>query len=342
MNSKTYISEKKQIPNNNTKNVQINNQTQHQNQAPHINNQNNQNNNNGNNNLIDLNCRKNKQDMVPKKQIIQTKRESVDNNKNSGFKTPDGNNNKTGGFMTPDGNDNKHITTNVNHIEYECKKCKKEIKLINTEKKYCEKCFKQEIFAEYLIYLQDENTIKELKEIKDYLENKCKLHKYLDIYNTNFENKLYLKNIYNNIKQKKCIFSEEDNCQSFRLPCNCNLCPHLYDFLKKWSFKRRFVCICYRIYGRRDMMKLGVIFYEKNKDISEKITDYFQERLCSFCCLCKQKFVGKPYKLEIVKSNFDTNFKLNQESLDGFIKTFDHLICEKCKTNLKKDFMCPI
>jgi hypothetical protein len=339
MNSKRFISQKKQIPNNNANQAQNNNQIQYQNQDPHVNNQNNQNNNNGNKNLVDLNCRKNRQDMIPKKQIIPTKRGSVDNNKNGGFSTPDGNKNKNIEFKTPDGNDNKGIATNINHKECKCKICNKEIKLLNTEREYCEECFKQDIFNEYLKCIQDEKSI---KEIKEHLENNYKLNKNLDIYNTNFENKLYLENIYNSIHHKKCIFSEKENCYNIKLPCNCNLCPHLYEFLKVYIFKRSFKCICFHRYTRRDMMKLWVIFYEKNKDISKKISDYFQERLPKECCICDEKLYGKGYPLEIAKSNFDTQFKLNQESLDGFIKTFNHNICEKCKTHSKKDFKCCI
>ena len=239
---------------------------------------------------------------------------------------------------------NNNITQNKqkqNLHNLKCKKCLKDIQLINKEKIYCESCSKQNLYNYFLNYIQ--NNKDPIITFIDKFNNNKNFNDYLNIYNTNFNNKLEKNVIINNIKNKICFFGESGN-KYYKLPCNCNLCSHLNDYFKQFNFNNRFICKCGVCYSRNDMIKLGVFFKKKNQDISKKISKYFQERTTNNCCICGTRlpntnhFFNRPLSSSSYKI-----LNVNENSLNDFINTYRHYICGQCKKKYtKKEFKCQI
>ena len=336
INNKNHQKINEPFNNNNHQHAYNNNNNNYQNNNNLIN----RNNNNLNNdNLNYANNQKNKGEMDPKRVINSPKKPQKKDNekKNIGFTTPDGNTNKRIGFATPDGNNNDRQKTMT-----KCKKCQKDIQLINIEKIYCESCSKQHLYNYCLDFIQNNNQDPIITLI-DKFNNSKSLNEYLNIYNTNFNHKLDKNVIINNIKGKICIFGESGNKYD-KLPCNCNLCSHLNDYFKQFDFNRRFICKCGVCYSRNDMIKLGVFFKKNNQDIFKKISKYFQERTIQICCICgkslpnKEHFFTRP-----LSSSSYIILNVNENSLNDFINTYRHYICEQCKKKYtKKEFKCQI
>ena len=225
----------------------------------------------------------------------------------------------------------------------DCQQCEREILSTNQKSTICVFCFKQKIFNLCLNMFQNEKNNNPIESLKN---NKA-FDKLIIEYNTNYKQNLDKNEIIERIKLNECILKEEDsNIEVYpKLPCGCVLCQHLDEYFKKLIFNRRFICKCKRQYEREDMIKLGVIFYEKMPDISKKITDYFQKRLISNCCLCSGKLSEKEIdnqSVQYVKKSSYTNSNANEKNLDKFINGFVHYSCDKCINNKVKNFDCKI
>lgn len=208
-----------------------------------------------------------------------------------------------------------------------------DIQINNKEYPYCKKCFKQNIFNYIFNHKQN---------VKDPIEYFFNKHKdIIDIYNSNFTQKIDKTIILNHIKNKECIFNED--CykeKKSKLPCGCFLCSHLNEFFKQFEFERRLICLCSKEYQRYEMFNLGILFFEKNNEkVSKKIINYFQERAKKNCCICNTKF------------NSNNHFKyvkficpeLKEKIAKDFFSSFMHIVCGNCMNiNLSKVFICNI
>ena len=315
------------ICNNNNNNVNNNNSNKNNNNNS-TNNKNIKNNNNTNNTVNPINNNKinnntlkgskNKimNDMRPNTTIIKKKNNTLMNNNNQ--------------------NTNENMT-----VVGSCKKCSKEIISSNKKQSNCQNCYRQKIFNFCLNYYQkdDKNPI-------EALEKNAMLNKSIIEYNNDYKEKLDKSTIIDRIKSKECFLKEDDknNSNGRLLPCGCILCSHFIEYFKIFTFNRRFICICQKKYTRIDMLRLGVILYEKQPSISKKCSDYFQKRLILNCCICDEKLNGNNKNTRFVKCISNNYLCLNETSLNIFIKTFSHYFCDKCNSSIQrnKEFECKI
>ena len=224
-------------------------------------------------------------------------------------------------------NQNEENNVKINNI---CSICHKNN--IQTKNQMCKKCFKQKLFN----YIFDHK-----QNIKDPIEHLFDKRKdIIEMYNSNFEQKIDKTIIINHIKRKECIFNEDCyNEKKIILPCGCNLCSHLIEFFKEFKFAKRFSCLCSKEYKRNEMLKLGILFFDNNNEISQKIINYFENRAKLNCCICNMQF------------NNNNNFislkficpELDKKSAKDFLCSFSHIVCEKCrKNNLARIFNCTV
>jgi hypothetical protein len=224
----------------------------------------------------------------------------------------------------------------------DCQQCEREIISANKKSTICASCFKQKIFNLCLNMFQNEKNNNPIESLK----NNKTFDKFIIEYNTNYKQNLDKNEMIERIKSNECILKEEDsNIEVYpKMPCGCILCQHLIEYFKKLIFNRRFICKCNRKYEREDMIKLGVIFCKKMKDISKKITDYFQKRLISNCCFCFEKLSEKDSdnNIKFVQKSYYINSNANEKNLDNFINGLGHYFCNKCSYNKIKSFDCKI
>ena len=182
----------------------------------------------------------------------------------------------------------------------------------------------------------------------EYNSKKYYLDNLVEIYNSNFEEKIDKNKIKNNFENKKCIFREYDSNIQYKLPCGCDLCHHFIEFFKSFSFNCHFICKCSEQYNRPLMLDLGTLFFSKsdinpNQIISKKIIiNYFNYRLSKNCCLKNEdlKEDDKQYLKNLIIKDNDRNSNQNQ---NNFLSHLNHKICQKCKSiTLPNEFYCRI
>ena len=262
-------------------------------------------------------------------------------NNNSNHKNNQGSNNinKKNDNINSNHKNIQDIPQNSNKIKNKinCQKCQKEIQLINSKHPFCEDCFKEHIFNNYMLLLQ-----KNIHPLKYYFDEKK--DDLIEIYNINFKNKIDREKFRKRRDEKKCIFYEDCSKESnFKLPCGCYLCVHMKNFLQKYNFECRFVCQCFYIYKRSEMVKLGVFFF-KTSNISQKIIDYFNNRTKKNCCICGNEITNQK---NVNKAKFhSSDFKklnLDENNLNNFLEKINHFFCsDKCSKEVFREFTCQI
>ena len=244
-------------------------------------------------------------------------------------------NNNNDNFPNNQGLTNK---ANIMADKEECQSCKKEIHIIKKKYLFCENCLKQYIFNQFI------NVIKKGYDPMKYFfeEKKSDLIEY---YNINYENKIYDNKIKNHLEKKECIFFEDCCGKShLKLPCNCYLCNHMLAFIRNYNFETRLICQCSKSYNRDDMIKLGVLFSNKNNKICQKIVGYFNHRTKSYCCICGETIINKKH-VKSAKFHSSDYKKLNidENELNNFLEIITHYFCETCSSkSIYQEFTCRI
>ena len=325
--------------NNNNEKINEHHEKNRLNQVNPKTNPNQQNKANNKNNLINI-----KDELNPEKKIIKKNKNILDINKNNNR-----NKNDNMASITPQGNidinsQNNYYsnTPNSNLYNINCQLCKEKVSLKNKNLPYCQSCLKRRLFMYYI------NSIQEDRDPYDFLLKEKNLKERIEINNINFKEKLDFKLIENNIKNRECLFCDKEvNKGKYKLPCkNCNLCEHFTIYFEKdYNFEKSFKCKCRHNYNRIDMIKLGLLYYEKNKEITKKIIDpYFKIRAPKTCCICnleKNEFHPINHTLKVIEFK---GHDINEENLNEFINKFKHFCCENCKKNekYKTAFSCKI
>ena len=240
----------------------------------------------------------------------------------------------------------KKVNVNKNKEKIEtvkrCDKCTNVINIKNEEILICDKCFKKNIFATYL--LCKNKNIDPIEYI--FGNNKNNIAKYIPIYNEVLKNKIEKDRINSHMQNKECILKEEHVKKIIKkLPCGCLLCIHIYNYLyDKYETKYPFLCVCDKKYSINDMIQLGIFFQKNFKGgiIEGKIIEYFDNKLKEKCCICSETLKDKEnnnIKVEVIEQSQGKNVNLSEKN--NFIKCLKHFSCEKC---IKKsdNFMCRI
>ena len=304
-------------------------------------------------NQIQLNKTNNKnnpinqsEDMNPQKVIIKKKnKNNIDNNNNTNINQ---NKNHSKAINIPQGDikQNINIDTNTQNSKIyniKCKLCGNEIALKKKDFQYCELCFKNRLFMYYI------NSFVSNKDPLQYLFKEKNLKVDIDNYNINFKNKLNYNTIINNIEKGKCLFSDQEtNEKKYKLPCGCDLCTHFIEYFKNdknphFDFSSRFICKCKNIYSRIQIIKLGLLFYEINDEVTNKIIkNYFHKRSSNNCCFCNKN------KNEVITINYffktDEPDLINEKNINKFINSFTHFCCKNCIKKIvpNSEFKCEI
>ena len=284
---------------------------------------NNKNNQNYLNNILNPNLRI----IIPKKnKNINKKNIPITNLNNEGRIDINNDNNISSNHI----NENSSRNNNKNL----CKFCKNNLQANNNENNICENCFKVIIFNQFCQNIQDGNYS---------INGNNKICNLIEKYNYNFNKKLNRDLFNKHITNKECIFYEDCSKDNrVKLPCGCYLCFHLIKFFKNFEFRNRFICQCSKVYNRVNMIKLGVLLFDKIK-ISKKISKYFQERAANKCCFCEKIFVNKNHvKLAIFKCPNYKDLNLNEDALNNFLSSFNHHFCNDCEKKVLNEFKCKI
>ena len=294
----------------------------------------------------------------PPKQILPNKLNKNDDKKLVEYRTPDNNliqnNNNINNINYNNAKNNNYSdilnmsnqnTPNNNTIK--CERCNKNIILNNQELPFCQECFKYKIYKACMTCYQ--NTTMTVDSINVFLEfnlKKYNLINLIEIYNKNFEKKLNQDNIVNRLHKRQCIFIEEhSNNKYYELPCGCKLCNYLLQYFNSFQFNTHFICRCSKEYSRIDMIKLGILFLELQKnDIALKVKEYFDKRLKKNCCVCNNVFKEDKERFEIKRiiSQDYNKYNCKEEHLNYFLKVLSHFVCEKCFNDKKERFICNI
>ena len=244
-------------------------------------------------------------------------------------------NNNNDNFPNNQGLTNK---ANIMADKEECQICKKEILIIKKKYLLCENCLKQSIFNKFI------NVIKKGYDPMKYFFEEKK-NDLIEYYNINYENKIDENKIKNHLAKKECIFFEDCCGKShLKLPCNCYLCYHMLAFIKNYNFETRLICQCSKSYNRDDMIKIGVLFSNKNKKICQKIVGYFNHRTKSYCCICGESIINKKHIKTAKFHSFDyQKLNIDENELNNFLEIIIHYFCEPCSLkSIYQEFTCRI
>ena len=145
---------------------------------------------------------------------------------------------------------------------------------------------------------------------------------------------------YEKIKEKVCIYCEENTLKTLKLPCECKICDgtclsnYFIDFCSLETINHYCCYICAIDYSPYYLYQLGLIFQKNNLEfLLEKLINLFNKNIDKECAFCKCQF-GNKEKIKIKYEN-------EKNDILGDYNKLIHFFCEDCFKKMKKNkFNC--